>query len=32
LAGTLAAVTGDMVPADRAWRLDFGYHLAQAAI
>jgi geranylgeranyl reductase family protein len=32
LADTLAAVTGDMVPADRAWQLDFGYHLAQAAI
>jgi geranylgeranyl reductase family protein len=32
LADTLAAVTGDMVPADHAWRLGFGYHLAQGAI
>jgi geranylgeranyl reductase family protein len=32
LATTLAAVTGDLVPADRAWRLDFGYQLARAAV
>ena len=32
LADTLAAVTGDLVPADHAWQLDFGYHIARAAI
>lgn len=32
LADTLAAVTGDLAPADNAWRLDFGYRLARAAI
>ena len=32
LADTLAAVTGDMMPADHACRLGFGYRLAQAAI
>lgn len=32
LADTLAAVTGDMAPASQAWRLGFGYRLAQAAI
>jgi geranylgeranyl reductase family protein len=32
LAGTLAAVTGDLAPASQAWQLGFGYRLAQAAI
>ncbi len=32
LATTLAAVTGDLTPANHAWRLGFGYQLARAAI
>ncbi len=31
LAGTLAAVTGDLAPASQAWRLSFAYRLARAA-